>query len=276
MEVITPNDLSTNQLYVELLKKALTRTFPEPTFSEIPKNTRTPLKALRYTCYRLVQGILRPCNLALVQRNRAPGETMMGMGALNNLHSCMERVLADQVPGDFVETGVWRGGGTIFIRGLLAAYGVMDRKVWVADSFEGLPKPSQQYRQDHDSKLWESEYLAVSVEQVKRNFQDYGLLDDQVCFLKGFFSDTMPRAPIDRIALLRLDGDMYESTIVVLENLYPKVSPGGYVIVDDYGMIPACNRAVEDYRKKQEITEPLEMIGYVDGNPLGAYWRVRG
>jgi hypothetical protein len=198
------------------------------------------------------------------------------MGALNNLQFCMERVLADQVPGDFVETGVWRGGGTIFMRGLLAACGVSNRKVWVADSFEGLPKPSEQYEQDHDSRLWESEYLAISEAQVRRNFQDYGLLDDQVCFLKGFFSDTMPHAPIERIALLRLDGDMYESTIVVLENLYPRVSPGGYVIVDDYGMIPACNQAVEDYRKKQGIAEPLEIVGYVNDNPLGAYWRVRG
>jgi hypothetical protein len=94
-----------------------------------------------------------------------------------------------------------------------------------------------------------------------------------VCFLKGFFSDTMPTAPINRIAVLRLDGDMYESTIVVLKHLYPKLSSGGFVIIDDYGMLPECNRAVEDYRKSLGISDPLQIIGYVHGAPLGAYWR---
>jgi O-methyltransferase len=109
-----------------------------------------------------------------------------------------------------------------------------------------------------------------------RNFEFYGLLDDRVCFLKGFFSDTMPSAPMERIAVLRLDGDMYESPIVALEHLYPKVSEGGIVIIDDYGMLRECNCAVEDYRSKYGILEPLRIIGYVNGNPLGAYWCRRG
>lgn len=259
--------------YLELLRLCLTREFPEPAYAEIPRNTRTWLKAARYAGYSATQRALRPFNLAVVQKNRSTGETMMGMGALNNLHFCMHEVVKHRVPGDFVETGVWRGGGTIYMRGFLAAYAEPDRNVWVADSFEGLPKPKAEYEADRGSQLWASEYLAVSVDQVKAHFEFYGLLDDRVRFLKGFFSDTMPTAPIEQIALLRLDADMYESTIVVLDHLYPKLSRGGYVIIDDYGMLPECNRAVEDYRAGQRIVEPLEIIGYVNGNPLGAYWR---
>jgi hypothetical protein len=264
---------SLEEQYLKLLRTCLTRSFSEPSYAEIPKNTRTLLKSTRYAGYSAIQRLLQPLHLSLVQTNRPSGETMMGMGALENLHTCMKHVLADSVEGDFVETGVWRGGGTIYMRAFLKAYRDQHRKVWVADSFEGLPKPKDEYEADKGSQLWASEYLAVSVDQVRKNFAFYDLLDDRVCFLKGFFSDTMPTALIDRIAVLRLDGDMYESTIVVLKHLYPKLSSGGFVIIDDYGMLPECNRAVEDYRKNLNITDPLQIIGYVNGAPLGAYWR---
>jgi hypothetical protein len=259
--------------YLRLLRVCLTRSFSDPNYAEIPRNTRTLAKSLRYSFYSALQRLLRPLRLSIVQTNRTAGETMMGMGALENLHCAMRTVVGNQVPGDFVETGVWRGGGTIYMQAFLDAYGEMDRKVWVCDSFEGLPKPKDEYAHDRGSRLWESEYLAVSVDQVKRNFEFYGLLDDRVCFLKGFFSDTMPQAPIDRIAVLRLDGDMYESTIVVLDHLYSKVSGGGIVIVDDYGMLPECDRAIEDFRARNQIAEPLQIIGHVKGKPLGAFWR---
>jgi O-methyltransferase len=198
---------------------------------------------------------------------------MMGMGALNNLHDCLHEVVLRDIPGDFVETGVWRGGGTIYMRGFLEIYGVADRNVWVCDSFEGLPKPSGKYEADKGDTLWQSDYLAVSQDKVADNFRFYGLLDDHVKFLKGFFCDTMPTAPIEQIALLRLDGDMYESTIDVLTHLYPRLSQGGIVIIDDYGMVPGCDRAVHEYRNANRIEAPLEFIGYVRGKPLGAYWR---
>jgi O-methyltransferase len=260
------------ETYLRLLRLALTRSFPGPNYGEIPRNERTLAKSLRYSVYSAIQGLLRPMRMSIVQTNRAVGETMMGMGALENLHFAMQSVVNNRVPGDFVETGVWRGGGTIYMRAFLDAYGEPERNVWVCDSFEGLPKPKDEYEHDRGSRLWESEYLAISVDQVKKNFDFYGLLDDRVRFLKGFFSDTMPTAPIDRIAVLRLDGDMYESTIVVLDNLYSRLSDGGVVIVDDYGMLPECNRAIEDFRAKNKITEPLQIIGYVGGKPLGAYW----
>ena len=152
----------------------------------------------------------------------------------------------------------WRGGATIFMRAVLKAYGVTDRYVWVADSFEGLPPPETgKYPHDAGDRLHEARELAVSLEEVKANFERYGLLDDQVRFLKGWFRDTLPAAPIERLAVLRLDGDMYESTMDTLVNLYPKLSEGGYAIVDDYGAIPACRQAVNDYRSANAITEKI-------------------
>ena len=217
--------------------------------------------------------MLRPFKLAIAQTNRSMGETMMGMGALNNLHSCLDKVVADRIPGDVMETGVWRGGGCIFMRAHLLVYGEANRKIWVADSFEGLPKPSGKFAADDGDTLWQSDYLAVSEKDVRANFQKFDLLDDNVIFLKGFFSDTMPTAPVNQLALLRLDGDMYESTYVVLQHLYAKVSPGGYVIVDDYGMIAGCDKAIHDFRREHNIAEELNIIGEISGKPLGAYWR---
>lgn len=195
--------------------------------------------------------------------------TMIGLKRLENIQFCIAQVLADDVPGDLIETGVWRGGATIFMRAVLKAYGVTDRNVWVADSFEGLPKPdSKKYEQDAgDTHYWHPE-LAVSLDQVKDNFRKYDLLDEQVQFLKGYFRDTLPSAPMKRLAVLRLDGDMYESTMDALVNLYPRLSIGGYVIIDDYGAVPACLKAVRDFRDSEGITEEIETIDW-----SGVFWR---
>jgi O-methyltransferase len=111
--------------------------------------------------------------------------------------------------------------------------------------------------------------LTVSLEEVKGNFARFGLLDDQVRFLKGWFCDTMPTAPIERLAILRLDGDLYSSTMDVLRNLYDRVSPGGYVIVDDYYSWESCRRAVSDFVRETGIDPKIEKI---DGG--GAFWKV--
>jgi O-methyltransferase len=178
-------------------------------------------------------------------------------------------VLRDEVPGDFIETGVWRGGTCIFMRAALKAYADSTRQVWVADSFEGLPKPDGRYPQDEGDLHWTmSDDLGISLDQVKANFSRYGLLDDRVRFLKGWFKDTLPTAPIERLAILRLDGDMYSSTMDSLLNLYSKLSVGGYVIIDDYGAIDACHKAVEDFRARKQIRTPLIPIDWT-----GVYWR---
>jgi O-methyltransferase len=110
--------------------------------------------------------------------------------------------------------------------------------------------------------------LAVPLERVRELFARYGLLDDRVRFLPGWFADTLPRAPIERLALLRIDADLYESTGDALAALYDKVSSGGFVIVDDYGCIPACRTAVDEFRAARGIQEPLEIIDWT-----GVFWR---
>lgn len=188
--------------------------------------------------------------------------TMVGMTRLNNVQYCLESAIADGVPGDFIETGVWRGGVCIFARGLFKAYGETDRKVWVADSFEGMPVVSQNGHPE-DRRLMLHEHntvLGVTAEAVRENFDRYGLLDDQVEFLTGWFRDTLPSAPIRQLSVLRLDGDLYESTWDALASLYPKLSPGGYVIVDDY-LMPGCRTAVDEFRAQQGIEhDPIKRV----------------
>jgi len=195
-------------------------------------------------------------------------DTMIGLKRLDSLQQCIEAVLQAGVPGDLIETGVWRGGACIFMRGVLAAYGVTDRRVWVADSFQGLPEPDvATYPVDTGDLFYTQTLYAVAQADVAANFCKYGLLDDQVVFLPGWFKDTLPHAPIDRLAVMRLDGDMYGSTMDALVHLYPKLSSGGFCIIDDYAL-PRCQAAVEDYRTAQGITSPICAIDWT-----GRYWR---
>jgi hypothetical protein len=195
--------------------------------------------------------------------------TMIGVKRLANLRTLAENVIANRIPGDFIETGVWRGGACILMRAVLNAYDITDRRVWVADSFQGVPPPDlEHYPADVDSDYHTFEDLSIPFETVRRNFERYGLLDDQVVFLKGWFKDTLPNAPIDRLALLRLDGDLYESTMIALNALYDKLSPGGYVIVDDYHVVPGCQKAIGDFLTTRQITSGLSEI---DG--VGVFWQ---
>jgi O-methyltransferase len=205
--------------------------------------------------------------LGLVWPSRA--HTMIGMARLDNLQECVETIINDRISGDLIETGVWRGGASIFMRGILKAFGVVDRKVWVADSFEGLPPPDAKlYPQDSGFELYQYADLAVSVEEVRRNFERYGLLDERVNFVKGWFRDTLPVVPIERLALMRLDGDMYESTMDALVHLYPKLQVGGFVIIDDYNLIAACNQAVDEFRQARRIAADIIPV-----EGCGAFWR---
>lgn len=262
------------QLYLDLMKKVLTNTI----YGDVDVRTITPQGFLKKT----LVGVVESRGLQVVKsrgfdakarhegRDRpSNAHTMVGMKRLDNLQFCIEDVLAHDVPGDFIETGVWRGGATIFMRAVLKAHSVTDRTVWVADSFEGLPAPdADKYPSDAGDKHHTVEELAISMEQVQDNFRQYDLLDDQVKFLKGWFKDTLPTAPIDKLAVARLDGDMYESTMDGLKALYPKLSLGGYLIVDDYGAVPGCAEAVHDYRKQHGIKEEIVQIDWT-----GVYWQ---
>ncbi|HET9393802.1 MAG TPA: TylF/MycF/NovP-related O-methyltransferase [Candidatus Rubrimentiphilum sp.] len=195
--------------------------------------------------------------------------TMAGVKRVNNLRKLAQRVIDEKVPGAFIETGVWRGGCCILMRGVLAANAIQDRKVYAADSFAGLPPPKPHaFPHDEGLDLTHFPQLAVSLDQVKANFSRYGLLDDQVVFVEGLFQDTLPKLNAGPLALIRLDGDLYESTYVALEALYPKLSPGGFVIVDDYGAMPACRAAVSDYRTLMGIEAPIQEVDWT-----GVWWQ---
>jgi O-methyltransferase len=267
--------------YLDLLKKCLTRySFPD-TYRPLRRPARA-MHPLRWAISSPFTAISKMTGLRLYRHAKfdpatraegrdwpAEGETMIGLKRLDNLQFCIEQVLADEIPGDFIETGVWRGGACIFMRAALKAYMDGARQVWVADSFEGLPKPDGRYRQDKGDRLWTKKSdLGISVDQVKANFSRYGLLDNRVRFLKGWFKDTLPTAPIESLAILRLDGDMYSSTMDSLLNLYPKLSVGGYVIVDDYGACDPCRKAVDDFRAGEKIDTPLIAIDWT-----GIYWK---
>lgn len=195
-------------------------------------------------------------------------ETMIGLARLDNIEECARTVFADQVPGDFLEAGVWRGGACILLRALLdLEEGGPKRSVWVADSFEGLPPPNaEKYPIDRGDGHFTVAFLRVGLDEVQANFMRYGLLDEHVRFLKGWFKDTLP-GPVDRLAILRLDGDMYESTIQTLDALYDRVSPGGFVIVDDYALTGA-HAATNDFRATHGISSPLKSIDWT-----GVFWR---
>lgn len=230
----------------------------------------------------LAKALLKPLKLRLVRDipvdpkdvevgNVWPefAHTMIGLKRLENLKSCAEIVITERVPGDFIETGVWRGGACIFMRAILRAYGIKDRTVWVADSFQGVPPPDVgRYPADQHETLHEADFLAVSLEAVKENFEKYHLLDGQVKFLKGWFKDTLPAAPIKQLALMRLDGDLYESTMDGLVNLYPKLSVGGFVIIDDYGNAENCRRAITEYRDQHGIKDPIQQTDWTE-----SFWR---
>jgi len=194
--------------------------------------------------------------------------TMIGRARIENIHDCLNTIVRDGVPGDLIETGVWKGGATIFMRGFLAAHKIRNRKVWVADSFEGMPTPRHAMDYGCDMSKDIHPYLSVSLEEVQALFERYDLLDDQVRFLKGWFRNTLPVAPIKKLALLRLDGDLYESTMDALENLYSKLSPGGFVIVDDYFTFPQCKEAVDEFRSRHKIRKKLVQI-----DDQSMFWR---
>jgi macrocin-O-methyltransferase TylF-like protien len=265
--------LDARQMYIDLIKRCVLN-IP---YVDAELNPIQPHGTLR----KASLGIFRSAQIQLAHLRRGDYErriaghdfsdiahSMLSFRRLNNIQMCVETILRDQVPGDFIETGVMRGGAVILMRAILRAYGVRDRKVWAADSFKGLPPPNpKEYPADEGAQWHLRPLTEVAVEHIKRNFERSGLLDHQVQFLPGWFRDTLPTAPIERLALLRLDGDLYESTMDALVPLYPRLAPGGFVIVDDYNL-PMCERAVNDYRGKMGIDEKIVTI-----DDAGIYWR---
>jgi len=259
--------------YLELIKDALTHTL----YAEVDGGVHYRRNLFARTLFAL----LRSWDIAPVRVGpraasaRQEGrdwpvfaQTMVGRARLDSLQRCVEDVIDTGVPGDLIETGVWRGGASILMKAVLKARGVTDRTVWACDSFEGLPPPTPRYSADVNGAKWHTfGQLSVGLEDVKSNFARYRLLDDNVKFVKGWFTETLPGLSHQRWALIRLDGDMYQSTTDALTHLYPNLAPGGYLVIDDYE-VEACRRAVHDYREAHDVREPIQRI-----DQTGVYWQ---
>jgi hypothetical protein len=171
--------------------------------------------------------------------------TMLSGGALHNAVEAVRYVDGHGIPGAIVECGVWRGGCAA-----LMAWLSPSRKVWAFDSFEGLPEPGA--RDGAEAAGWGGR-LAASEQVVHEVFAKVGVVPQ---VRKGWFDESLPLAKteVGPIAVLRLDGDFYESLKVCLENLYDQVSPGGVVIIDDYDRWEGCRTAVDEFLTTRRIS----------------------
>jgi cephalosporin hydroxylase len=195
--------------------------------------------------------------------------TTMGRVRLDHLQQCLETVHADGVAGDFVECGTGRGGGAIFMRGFLEAHEVDDRRVWVADLFRasagsnGAGEPPTELpgggRGFPD--------LLADLNNVRDGFHRFDLLDERVNFLQGPFADTLADAPIENVSLLRIGGDLDGAIGDVLEALYDRVTLGGFIVVDQHAN-PTIHQAVDEFRRRRGIDDPMERTDWA-----GAFWR---
>jgi len=195
--------------------------------------------------------------------------TMVGEVRLEQLEKAVRTVLLENIAGDFLEAGAWRGGACIYLRALLDVFGCRDRIVYVCDSFDdGFPAPDPRFPIDDNSELHKQSYFKTSNAQVRRYFDAYGYDDDQVRFICGYFKDTLAKVPAKHLSILRLDGDLYASTWDTLQALYNRVSIGGYIIADDYFAIVNSQRAVDDFRALHHVHAPIRKIDWASG-----YWR---
>jgi O-methyltransferase len=271
-----------NSDYLELLKRCLTASIYEESSWRIVEGPMAHKRGILAAIKRQLVSAINRGGLRIVRTEKYNEElreqgldwplfglTMVGIRRLNNIQSCIEDILTSNVPGSFVETGVWRGGSSIFAKAVLRQHRAEDRIVWCCDSFEGMPSPSAiDLSIDSSSDFSDREYLAATEDQVAKNFSKFGLLDPNVRFLKGWFCDTLPTAPIGEIAILRMDGDLYDSTMDALKNLYHKISIGGYVIVDDYKSWKGCRRAVDEFRERKNIHEKI-----IDIDAHAVFWK---
>ena len=279
--------MSIETKYLNLLKATLTDYIhvDDTHANALPLAHTLPKGVLKNLRYKLISRLARRSHLLVSKMNRSSENelrlqrengadwppfafTMVGLKRLDSLENQIRQIVHDDIEGDLLETGSWRGGAAIFMQAMLEILNAQDRKLWVCDSFEGLPPPNpDKYPEDLDDIHHKLSVMAVSKETVRSNFERFGLLGDNVQFVKGFFKDTLPSLDVKKISLLRLDGDMYESTMDALVPLYGKVSRGGFIVIDDYAL-PPCRKAVEDFREQNNIDDEIIRI-----DEISVYWR---
>jgi O-methyltransferase len=184
--------------------------------------------------------------------------TMTSRDRCYALYRALNYLLAKNVPGDFAECGVWRGGNTMLMALLLQRRGFTDRKIYLYDTFEGMSEPTAKDRKtnEHETALkkWHekqnighNDWCYASLEEVTHNMTRTKYPSENIIYIKGKVEDTLKTTKPERLALLRLDTDWYESTKIELEVLYPQLSPAGVLIIDDYGAWEGARKAVDEY-----------------------------
>jgi hypothetical protein len=199
--------------------------------------------------------------------------TMTGHPKVHYLTEAVRYVVRHEIPGAMVECGVWRGGSMLAVAHTLATIGVTDRDLYLFDTFTGMSAPSERdvhirasrsaeemlAARDRGGPIWE----VATLEDVQQGFADVDYPDERLHFVPGKVEDTVPEHAPEQIAVLRLDTDWYESTKHELEHLYPRLVPGGVLIIDDYGSWQGSKDATDEYL---EITgEPLMLTRVARG-----------
>jgi hypothetical protein len=198
--------------------------------------------------------------------------TMTSRERVFALRSAVEYVVRCGIPGDFVECGVWKGGSARAMARTLLERGVSDRDLYMFDTFDGMPPPtdadvalggtSARELLDREDKASSVVWALSPLDDVRRVMEATGYPMERVNFVKGMVEETIPSRAPTRIALLRLDTDWYESTYHELVHLYPRLSVGGVLIIDDYGHWAGARRAVDQYIEEQQLRLLLHRIDY--------------
>ena len=169
-------------------------------------------------------------------------------------------IIRNNVPGDFVECGVWKGGSVMAVAKTLVALGDHSRHIYLFDTFDGMSQPDERdvtcrgaIHANQALPESEREWIRVDVETVKNNMRGVGYDNSKIHFIKGKVEDTLPEHAPDRVSLLRLDTDWYKSTRHELTHLYPRLSVGGIIIVDDYGSWEGARQAVDEFIQENEL-----------------------
>jgi len=243
-----PSEHFNRSAYIDLIKRSITNYSylgGDPPFEDFRCVTHYDLAEARWNVDRLARPL-----------------TLLTKGQLDLIENAVLEIEERCVPGDFIEAGVWRGGVIILLRALINAYGIAERTVVAADSFAGIPKNVRALNDPVD--LWSDRWVAP-LDEVKKNIERFGLLDDRIAFVVGFFADSLRRLAGNKFALIRLDSDSYDSVEESLLYLYPLLSKGGIIIIDDWHLA-GCKAAVLNYRSQYGIDDEIKVH---DGN---AYW----
>lgn len=199
--------------------------------------------------------------------------TMTSTERLYSVYTAVDYILKNNIPGDFVECGVWRGGCSMLIAALLKRRNITGRVLYMYDTYEGMSEPTEMdvdvsgvdaafQLKRHESNKEESVWCLASLEDVQRNLALTGFPAERIRYVKGKVEDTIPGVLPASVALLRLDTDWYESTRHELLHLYPLLSRQGVLIIDDYGHWEGCKRAVDEYFDGNGIPMLLHRVDY--------------